>query len=246
MDSAASRYRDDLAWVHHTGFADLARAAAPFLIAELRARGLRGGTVADLGCGSGLVLGPLAKAGYAPFGVDLSPAMLALARTAAPTATLRRGSLYTVPLPRCAAVFAVGEPLNYVAAGARAARHASLPRLFARVARALQPGGLFAFDVIVRGRPSLTRARHVQGRGFDVFVTTRDEDDVLWRDVVCFAKRPGAPGWLRTHELHRVRVLDTRALARQLREAGFAVKVARGYGAHPLPVRRRAFLCTRL
>jgi SAM-dependent methyltransferase len=211
----------------------------------LRARGIRSGTVADLGCGSGLVLAVLARAGYAPFGVDLSAAMLRLARRQCPAASLKRGSLYQVELPRCAAVFAVGEPLNYVEAGAAAAREASLPRFFARVASALAPGGVFAFDVIVRGRPSLSRARHVPGEGFDLFVTTRDEGAVLWRDVVCFARRPGSPGYSRTHELHRVRVLETRALQKQLRAAGFAVRTSRSYGSHRLPVRRLAFICTR-
>jgi hypothetical protein len=148
-------------------------------------------------------------------------------------------------LPRCAAVLAVGEPLNYVEAGAAAAREASLPPFFRKVAAALQPGGLFAFDVIVRGKPSLTRARRLGGKGYEVFVTTRDEGAVLWRDVVCFARRPGQRGYARSHELHRVRVLQTRVLLRQLRAAGFKVKISRGYGAHRLPVRRLAFICSR-
>lgn len=197
----------------------------------------------DLGCGSGLVLRALERAGYAPVGVDLSASMLSLARAQAPGAVLRRGSLYQVALPRCRAVFAVGEPLSYVAAGAAAARAAALPRLFSKVARALEPGGLFAFDLIVRGRPSLSRARHLSGTGFDLFVTTRDEGEVLWRDVVCFTRRGTA--WSRSHELHRVRVLRTSDVARALREAGFSVQVSRGYGEHRLPVRRRAFLCAR-
>jgi SAM-dependent methyltransferase len=238
------RYQDDLAWVHHTGFADLARGAAPNLIALLRARGIRSGTVVDLGCGSGLVLRALLRAGYAAHGVDLSAAMVALARRVAPRSTVKQGSLYSARLPPSAAIFAVGEPLNYVDAGAAAAREADLPRFFARVRRALLPGGLFAFDVIVRGRPSLSRARHVAGRDFDLFVTTRDEGAVLWRDVVCFARRPGQAAYARSHELHRVRVLQASTLKQQLRAAGFLVRSAPSYGSHRLPVRRLAFLCT--
>jgi SAM-dependent methyltransferase len=192
-----------------------------------------------------VVLAAFARAGHPTFGVDLSAAMVALARREVPRATLKRGSLYQVALPRCAAVLAVGEPLNYVEAGAAAAREASLPPFFRKVAAALQPGGLFAFDVIVRGKPSLTRARRLGGKGYEVFVTTRDEGAVLWRDVVCFARRPGQRGYARSHELHRVRVLQTRVLLRQLRAAGFKVKISRGYGAHRLPVRRLAFICSR-
>lgn len=240
----ASRYLDDLAWVHHTGFADLARGAAPNLIRLLRHSGIRrGSTVVDLGCGSGLILERLVRAGYAAHGVDLSRAMVALAKKQAPRATVKQGSLYSAPLPRCAAVFAVGEPLNYVEDGRAAAREADLPRFFARVHAALEPGGVFAFDVIVRGRPSLSRARHVAGRHFDLFVTTRDEGAVLWRDVVCFARRPGQNAHARSHERHRVRVLQASALLRQLRAAGFSVRSAKSYGAHRLPVRRLAFVC---
>jgi hypothetical protein len=109
---------------------------------------------------------------------------------------------------------------------------------------ALQPGGVFAFDVIVAGAPSLSRARHVGGEGFDLFVTTRDAGAVLWRDLVCFARKR-SDGWSRSHELHRVRVLKTQEVLRQLRAAGFRVRVSSAYGGHRLPVRRRAFVCTR-
>ena len=42
----------------------------------------RGGPILELGCGTGRLVVPLAEDGYAVTGVDLSPAMLALARAA--------------------------------------------------------------------------------------------------------------------------------------------------------------------
>jgi len=50
-----------------------------------------GGAILELGCGTGRVLVPLAEDGYAVTGVDLSPAMLALARTAAARAGVAGG-----------------------------------------------------------------------------------------------------------------------------------------------------------
>jgi len=47
-------YFDDLAVVHDEGFGDLARRAAPEMARLLRARGIRGGLVVDVGCGSGI------------------------------------------------------------------------------------------------------------------------------------------------------------------------------------------------
>jgi SAM-dependent methyltransferase len=47
-----------------------------------------GGPILELGCGAGRALLPLARAGYAVTGVDLSPAMLAVARDKAQAAGL--------------------------------------------------------------------------------------------------------------------------------------------------------------
>src|SRR5687767_5957379 len=140
------RYADDLAYVHHTGFADLARGAAEFLVAQLKPRS----TVVDLGCGSGIVLRALTDAGHEAIGVDMSSSMLKIARSTAPSAKLVEGSLYDVEILACDAVFAIGEPLNY-------GREPIAP-LFRKIKRALRPGGLFAFDVIVdKPGPSLTK-----------------------------------------------------------------------------------------
>ena len=232
------RYAEDLAYVHHTGFADLARGASPFLLALLADHGPC--DVVDLGCGSGIVLRALADAGHRAIGVDLSPAMLAIANKTAPAATLVLSSLYDATLPACDAVFAVGEPLNYVEKNGRAP---AVAPLFRRVAQALRPDGLLVFDVIVAGKPSLHKRGYMAGDDWAVLVDTSDEGAVITRDVTTFVKR-GAD-YARSRELHRVRVFDTRALASQLRAAGFSVRVTTSYGAHPLAVRRRAFVCTK-
>src|SRR5262249_55311799 len=57
-------YREDLAYIHDAGYGGMARAAAPVLIAELRAQGHERGRVIDLGCGSGILAAAVAKAGY--------------------------------------------------------------------------------------------------------------------------------------------------------------------------------------
>lgn len=71
----------------------------------LEAYALRtGGPILELGCGTGRALVPLAKAGYDITGVDLSPAMLAIARAKAIAAgvaervTLVEGDIADAPL----------------------------------------------------------------------------------------------------------------------------------------------------
>ena len=255
-------YADNLAYVHHTGFADLARGAAPFLVQELARLCPRGGEIVDLGCGSGLLARALVDAGHDVTGVDLSPAMLAIARTHAARARFVEASLYDVDAwarpGGVDAVLAVGEPLSYLEpTSARAPSRPRTPALapfFRKVARALRPGGAFVFDVIVSGAPSLTKRSFVEGDGWAVLVDTRERSSKdgrrarLTRDITTFTRASGARSheWTRGHERHEVRVLDVEDVKRDLARAGFSVRVRRAYGTHALAVRRRAFLCRRL
>lgn len=238
MLDVVTHYADDLAYVHHTGFADLARGAARHIVALLGSERQR---VVDLGCGSGIVLRTLGDAGHDAIGVDLSPAMIALARRIAPRARVVRGSLYDVRLPAADAILAIGEPLNYLEPGARAR---PLAPFFRKVARALPRGGRFVFDVIVDG-PGRTLSRRAWAAGDDWAVlvdTTEDKARTrLTRDVTSFVLR--GRRWRRTRELHQVRVLAAGEVARALRGAGFTVSVRASYGDHPLAERRRAFMC---
>jgi 2-polyprenyl-3-methyl-5-hydroxy-6-metoxy-1,4-benzoquinol methylase len=79
-------YREDLAYIHDVGHGAIARDAAERLIAELAVARHPSGTVVDLGCGSGILAGALVEAGYQVVGIDMSDAMVALARARAPNA----------------------------------------------------------------------------------------------------------------------------------------------------------------
>ena len=79
-------YREDLTYIHDSGFSDFALAAAPGLLEILRRHGVNAGVVVDLGCGSGRWAHELTRAGYAVGGVDQSSAMIRIARQAAPRA----------------------------------------------------------------------------------------------------------------------------------------------------------------
>jgi SAM-dependent methyltransferase len=99
-------YRDDLAYVHDTGYGDIARDAATRLIKELAALGCPTGTVIDVGCGSGVLALALVETGYNVIGVDVSEAMVALARTRVPSAEFRIESFIAAAVPASVAVTA--------------------------------------------------------------------------------------------------------------------------------------------
>src|SRR5437764_4966322 len=148
--TGADAYREDLAFIHDAGFGGLARHAAAVLLDGLRRRGAARGRVIDLGCGSGLLAREAAAAGYDVLGIDISAAMVALARERVPGGTFRVGSLLTAELPACVAVAAVGECCNYLFDAGHSTR--ALGRLFRRVYAALGPGGLLLLDAAGPGR----------------------------------------------------------------------------------------------
>jgi SAM-dependent methyltransferase len=106
--------------------------------------------VVDLGCGSGQWARELLRAGYRVLGIDISEAMIELARQKAPGAEFRVGSLFEAELPPCDAVTAVSEVLNYLFDPENEER--GLEGVFGRVYEALRPGGVFVFDVLGPGQ----------------------------------------------------------------------------------------------
>ncbi|GGZ29732.1 class I SAM-dependent methyltransferase [Streptomyces poonensis] len=105
-----------------TAFAELVRASD-------------GGPVADVGCGPGKVTAHLAGLGVSPFGIDVSPKMIELARSAYPDLRFSVGSMTALKI----ADDALGGILAYYST-----HHTPpelLPVVFAEFHRALAPGG---------------------------------------------------------------------------------------------------------
>jgi SAM-dependent methyltransferase len=232
-------YAEDLAYIHHVGFGDFARKAAPELLRVLRRAGIRDGTLVDLACGSGLWAREAKRAGFNVVGVDQSRAMIRLAMRMAPAARFHCASLYTFDLPPCDAVTILGEGLNYLSPDGAAP---PLARLFARAARALRPGGLFIFDAIMR--EGKTMNYHVWRAGKDWAVLVQVKEDRshrrLTRRITASHKARGA--YRRSEETHSLRLFTRADVEQALRQAGFAVRASRRYGRLHLSPRRMAFV----
>ncbi|MEU6310995.1 class I SAM-dependent methyltransferase [Streptomyces sp. NPDC047014] len=101
-----------------------------------------GRAVADLGCGPGRVTAHLAGLGVRAFGVDLSPAMVAVARRSHPGLRFEVGSMAALDV----ADGVLGGVLAWYSTPHTPP--AELPSLFAEFARVLAPGGhvLLAFE----------------------------------------------------------------------------------------------------
>ncbi|MEW2273542.1 class I SAM-dependent methyltransferase [Streptomyces griseofuscus] len=161
-----------------------------------------GAAVADLGCGPGAVTGHLAALGVDAFGLDLSAAMLAVARREYPGLRFEQGSMLDLPLPDGGLAGAVCWYSTIHTPDER------FPELFAELYRVLAPGGrlLLAFQTgteprrlenpwghpvtldFRRRRPE-DMVRLLAGAGFTLaFRTVREPDDTLGTGVAPVAQ----------------------------------------------------------
>jgi SAM-dependent methyltransferase len=234
-------YNEDLAYIHDTGHSDFALRSAPGILQILRRNGIHSGLIVDLGCGSGLLAQELTKAGYELLGIDFSEAMLRIARRRAPQAKFRAGSLFTAELPPCHAVTATGECLNYLFDSDH--RRPRLAQLFRRVFAALSPGGVFIFDIAEPGQvaPGVSRS-FVEGPDWMVALEKTEDrrQALLTRRIISF-RRVGKH-YRRSDELHRLQLFRVSDVARELRRAGFRVRLLRSYGEDELPRAHAAFV----
>ncbi|MGH3778376.1 MAG: class I SAM-dependent DNA methyltransferase [Pseudonocardiaceae bacterium] len=127
------------------------------------------GPVGDLGCGSGRVTAHLRSLGLSAFGVDLSPAMIALARRAYPGLRFDEGTITAVD----AADGALGGIVAWYSIIHTPPEE--LPVVFAEFHRALAPGGhlLLAFQVGDEPRHLAEAFGHVVSLDFHRFQPDR-------------------------------------------------------------------------
>lgn len=113
------------------------------LLAALVEQAEPGTPIADLGCGPGHVSAWLAEHGAHPVGIDLSPAMVAIARRDHPELDFRQGNL--LQLPASDGEFGAAVALYSVIH----LEPAELRPAFTEIRRTLRPGGqlLLAFHV---------------------------------------------------------------------------------------------------
>lgn len=104
------------------------------------------GSACDLGCGTGVLALEFARLGLDAYAVDLSPGMCRITRQKARKAGLKveviEGDMRSFTLP---------QPVELITSECDAINHLpqkrDLQRVFRAVAKALVPGGHFAFDV---------------------------------------------------------------------------------------------------
>jgi SAM-dependent methyltransferase len=236
-------YQTDLAYIHDTGFGQFARRTAPGLLNLLRQNGITDGRIVDLGCGSGIWARELADAGYQVIGVDVSPAMIELARQRVPEAELHVESFLRFHLPVCHAVTALGEVFNYLFDATNSLR--SLRRLCRQVFKALAPQGTLIFDVATPGRCKGFQQRFTEGKDWACLVEYQHDlaKHQLTRRIVTFRKIGEV--YRRQEETHKQQLYRRTDVAQVLLDVGFRVRLLRAYGEYRLPESVVGFAATK-
>ena len=197
-------------------------ATVEFYMEILRREGIAPRTVVDLACGTGSVTEILARKGYRVTGVDMSEEMLTEA--AMKTMDMEQPPMYScqllqnLRLPRGVdmAVCAL-DSLDYIL------DPADCKEAIRRAYKALNPGGIFIFDV---NTPEKLRAMDDQ-----VFLDEDDDVYCVWRGEfdeetnICsygmdLFQREGNM-WRRSFEEHREYAYSQEQLTEFLKDAGF-------------------------
>ena len=192
-----------------------------YLLRLLAEKGKKPSTVLDLACGTGSLSILLAKEGYRVLGADLSEDMLSEADRKAQRMEGNRPyfihqSMQNLRLP---------YPVDWVVCCLDSLNYLTDPgdcrKTIRRVYEALNPGGVFLFDVNTREK--------LQAMDGQVFLDEDDDVYCVWRGVfsgnICsygmdLFRRIG-PLWERSFEEHREYAYSQEELRAYLEEAGF-------------------------
>jgi SAM-dependent methyltransferase len=222
-------YRDGR---HYDALNSFLVADIPFYVEEARKAG---STVLELACGTGRLSIPVAQSGVEIVGLDLSPSMLAHARTKAKAA----GVSIEFVEGDCR-LFNLGKKFGFIFMAFNSMQHlhdyASLAALFANVRKHLAKGGRFVFDVFnpkveILARPSGERRleREYQdpdGRGTMAFEHSGTYDDASQVSYIqCYFVRRGANSEeieVREEQLH-LRSFFPQELDLLVRSQGFEI-----------------------
>ena len=240
-------YREDLAYIHDIGFGDLAKNAAPVLLDALRRSGIDRGLVVDLCCGSGLLTQDLSAAGYRVVGIDISQALLDIARARVPSAHFCQESILKAQIPPCVAVAAIGECFNYLFDEDNT-QH-GLRTLLRRIHGALDESGVLIFDLAEPGRvppSSGVQRAHTEAEDWAVLMTAKEDrrNRVLTRRITTFRKVGEL--YRRDQETHRLRLVPRAEILKELGDLGFEVQVLDSYGQLQFPSGHTGFLARKI
>ncbi|MBK1987554.1 class I SAM-dependent methyltransferase [Sphaerospermopsis aphanizomenoides BCCUSP55] len=239
-------YKEDLAFIHDVGYRDFVLKSAPGILKIIQQNNINSGLVVDLGCGSGLWAEVLVKTNYQVLGIDISEGMINIAKVRVPTAKFMVESLFKAEFPTCNTVTSISECINYLFDADNNSQ--TLSNLFQRIYHALNPGGVFVFDIAEPGQVPPGKPIKSFNEGEDWIVLVEKEENreqaILNRRIITLRKV--GEYYRRDDEIHVQKLYKSNDIAELLREVGFMVEVMSSYGDYPLPPNHAAFVARKV
>lgn len=234
MEPESSAYGEGFAAVYAgPRYAVFSRRLARLALQIIAEAGAPGTRLLDLACGAGAGSVVLAQAGYAVTGIDRSEIMVRHAQEVAAKhrldLTFKAGDMRSFETDhRFDVVTSLFDAINYIT------EEADLAQVFHSTAAALNPAGLFIFDLNTPSGLATrwgTRDRVFTNRA-DVFEVNQsnfdDRSAVNTTVTTIFVGEPDGELFRRYTEIHKERAYSIAVLERLLHEAGFLVE--RTYG----------------
>ena len=204
----------------------------------LAARFNKGGTVLDLGCGTGTVSALLSRRGFDVIGIDSSEAMLKRA-----VAKTDRGLFLKQDMPKfrlsapVSGIYCVFDGVNYLTS------EKSLETTIKSTRRFLELGGCFIFDIHAPGVMASKHGKTYVSKAPGVHCSweCRWSEPYLTMELN-LSERGKNGAWRRFSETHTQREYSPRLLKTMLRNAGFT-KIKAGFGGFGELGSRILFVC---
>jgi SAM-dependent methyltransferase len=233
-EPAGSAYGEGFAAVYAASrYAVFSRRLARLALQIIEELGSPGRQLLDLACGAGAGSVVLAEAGYTVAGIDRSEIMVQRARELAAKCghdlSLHVDDMRSFKSDqRFDVVTSLFDAINYIT------EESDLARVFQSTSAALNPAGLFIFDLNTASGLSTrwgTRDRVFTNRA-DVFEVNQSNFDahaaMNTTVTTIFVREPDSQLFRRYTEIHKERAYSMAVLKRLLHEAGFVVE--RTYG----------------
>ncbi len=234
-------YGTELAKLHDLEFGRTAYEAAQIVLKLTP--GKPNQQVVDLGCGSGILARILSQNGYRVLGIDISPAMIEIARSKAPAATFVVDSLYTCTMPSSQVICATGESLNYLMNDRPSIT--DLRDLLKRAAESLLTGGYLIFDILTTKVPQVS-PRKLSGDHWSMQLNIRIDRDtsVLTREIDFEIRIDDTV--TKGQEVHHQRLFNPNSVRKMLDTLPLKYTVANGYGSLKFRPGQQGFICQKV